>query len=220
MIMKGGALTSLSRPAQARENSAPRPQAVADAIPTMTIQGIRRPQVLHEKASMPEHLSPTDNIASFVGVSEGQKLDKVTSLHKPYYLKDEKNWTIGYGHNLGPNEPAPGTLWTERQSLDQLKKDMADAVDRVRRLVRVPLTQDQFDALTSLAFNTREDSFKNSRMLKNLNARDYTGAAREMLTFDHSGGVRLKGLTDRRRAEAIRFMGREAHRLPSERPEQ
>jgi len=218
--MKGGALTSLTRPAPAREILASRSQAVADAVPTMTIQGIRRPQVLHEKTSMPEHLSPTDNIASFVRVSEGQTLAEDTSLHKPYYLEDEKNWTIGYGHNLGPNKPAPEMFWSERQSLDQLKKDLTGAVDRVQRLVRVPLTQDQFDALTSLAFNTREDSFKNSRMLKNLNARDYTGAAREMLTFDHSGGVRLKGLTDRRRAEAIRFMGREAHRLPSERPEE
>jgi len=218
--MKGGAIRSpFTNPANAGELTRPEAPVVTGPIPEIAFQGIRRPPGPLARAYRPRDLSPTNGVADFVKISEGQKLTDDKTRHTPYYLKHEKNWTIGYGHNLGATEPPPGTLWTEQQAVDQLKKDMAGAADRVHRLVNVPLTQDQFDALTSLAFNTREESFKNSRMLRNLNAGNYLGAATEMLTFDHSGGVQLKGLTDRRRAEAIRFMGREVQRLPPSRPE-
>jgi lysozyme len=165
-----------------------------------------------EKNYHPRDVAPSDAIAKFVRDKEGG--ERRAGQHVPYIPKGDKFYTIGYGHNLGEAPPPAGTAWSERQALDQLKQDMSSAADRVRRLVNVPLTQAQFDALTSLAFNTTEESFKNSRMLRNLNAGDYLGAATEMLTFDHAGRVRLDGLTKRRRAEAETFMGRDAHLLP------
>lgn len=185
---------------------------IADPIPDIAITGIRRQLEPLEKNYRPRDVAPSDAIAKFVRDKEGS--EKRAGQHVPYIPKGDKFYTIGYGHNLGETPPPAGTVWSERQALDQLKQDMSSAADRVRRLVNVPLTQAQFDALTSLAFNTTEDSFKDSRMLRNLNAGDYLGAATEMLTFDHAGGARLDGLTKRRRAEAETFLGREAHLLP------
>lgn len=185
---------------------------VAGSIPEISIQGVRRQREPLERNYHPRDAAPSDAIAKFVKEKEGS--EKKLGQHVPYIPKGDKFYTIGYGHNLGEVPPPEGMMWSERQALDQLKQDMSSAADRVRRLVNVPLTQAQFDALTSLAFNTTEDSFKNSRMLRNLNAGDYLGAATEMLTFDHAGGVRLEGLTKRRRAEAETFLGREAYLLP------
>ncbi len=72
----------------------------------------------------------------------------------------------------------------------------------------VPLTQNQFDALTSFTYNTGEGAFSRSTLLKQLNAGNYNAVPGEMGKWVYGGGRRLQGLVNRRAAEAATWRGR------------
>ncbi len=76
----------------------------------------------------------------------------------------------------------------------------------VNRLVTVPLTQNQFDALISFVFNLGIGNFRTSTLLKKLNAGDYTGAAKEFPPWVRADGKQLPGLIKRRDAEKALFL--------------
>lgn len=75
--------------------------------------------------------------------------------------------TIGYGHVVLPNEHF--TTITEEEAEELLRKDIAIAEDAINRYVKVPLTQNRFDALVSFVFNVGVKAFKSSTLLKKLN---------------------------------------------------
>lgn len=75
--------------------------------------------------------------------------------------------TIGYGHVVLPNEHF--TTITEEEAEELLRKDIAIAEDAINRYVKVPLTQNRFDALVSFVFNVGVKAFKESTLLKKLN---------------------------------------------------
>ena len=75
--------------------------------------------------------------------------------------------TIGYGHVVLPNENF--TTITEEEAEELLRKDIAIAEDAINRYVKVPLTQNRFDALVSFVFNVGVKAFKSSTLLKKLN---------------------------------------------------
>jgi hypothetical protein len=79
----------------------------------------------------------------------------------------------------------------------------------VNRLVTVPLTQNQFDALVSFTYNLGEGALAESGLLRKLNAGDYAGAAPEFAKWVRAGGVILPGLVRRRAAEADLFVAAE-----------
>ncbi|KQD16250.1 lysozyme [Acinetobacter baumannii] len=70
----------------------------------------------------------------------------------------------------------------------------------------MPLTQNQFDALVSLAYNIGSGAFKGSTLLKLLNKGDYKGAADQFLVWNKAGGKVMKGLVRRREAERALFL--------------
>lgn len=113
--------------------------------------------------------------------------------------------TIGYGHKLGPLE----NYWTitEAEATRLLASDLSDAEAAVNRLVKVPLSQNQYDALVSFVFNVGPGAFGRSTMLKLLNAGDYTGAANQFPAWRKSGGVVMAGLVKRRANERAMFLG-------------
>ena len=108
--------------------------------------------------------------------------------------------TIGYGHT-GP-DVKPGQRITEAQAEQLLRQDMSKFEAAVKRQVKVPLTQGQFDALTSFTFNCGEGALKKSTLLKKLNAGDYAGAQAEFQKWNKGGGRVLPGLVKRRAEEA------------------
>lgn len=85
----------------------------------------------------------------------------------------------------------------------------------MQRLVKVPLTQGQFDALVSFAYNVGLDDNQNgkaeglgeSTLLRKLNAKDYAGAVEQFLRWNKNDGAVMHGLTKRRTAEQSRFLG-------------
>ncbi len=115
------------------------------------------------------------------------------------------NMTIGYGHLIQPGEKF-GTL-TQAEALEILRRDIAWAESVVNQLVRVPLTQSQFDALVSLVFNWGSANFRNSSHLAILNSGDYAGTAKRIREHPiTSRGERSQGLINRRNAEADLFL--------------
>jgi lysozyme len=114
-------------------------------------------------------------------------------------------WTIGYGHLILPKESFPNPL-TEKQAEDLLRKDLGNSEAGVTRLVKVKLSQQQFDALVSFTFNLGVGNLQSSTLLKKLNAGDYSGAADELLRWNKAGGKEVAGLTRRRAAERKLFL--------------
>jgi lysozyme len=110
-------------------------------------------------------------------------------------------WTIGWGHTKSVKE---GDTCTMAEAMEWLQDDVAEAVLMVCSLVKVTLSQNQFDALVSLVFNAGPDPLHKT-MGHKLNAGDYAGAHAEFTKWDHQGGVWIKGLDIRRDAEAARF---------------
>lgn len=111
-------------------------------------------------------------------------------------------WTIGYGTTSGVK---PGLIWTEAQAEAALRDDVVRFESAVLRLVRVPLNQNQFDALVSFTYNVGEGALAKSSVLRCVNAGDMAGAARAFALWNKAGGKVLPGLVERRAREAALF---------------
>jgi lysozyme len=111
-------------------------------------------------------------------------------------------WTIGYGHTAGVTA---GQTCTEEQADAWLCGDIAWAENEVNRLVKVTLTQPEFDALVDFVFNAGAGNFESSTMLKLLNAGQFSAAATQFDLWDHAGGQVVAGLLRRREAETNEF---------------
>jgi len=117
-------------------------------------------------------------------------------------------WTIGVGHTSAAGAPAVtrGLSITADQSDAILSRDLVIFENGVREAVKVPLNQNQFDALVSLAFNIGVGAFSKSTLVKKLNAGDYAGAADQFALWNKAGGKVLPGLTTRRLSEQKQFL--------------
>ncbi|QJP49628.1 lysozyme [Xylella fastidiosa subsp. multiplex] len=115
--------------------------------------------------------------------------------------------TIGYGET--GKHVVPGLRLANEQEADailraRLAKEFEPAV---RRYVRVPLKQQQFDALVSLSFNIGVGAFHRSTLLRKLNAGDVAGAAEQFHVWKWAGDSIQQGLIIRRAAERALFEG-------------
>jgi lysozyme len=139
-----------------------------------------------------------------VNVSE-RGLDLIRDFEKcrlKAYRDSGGTWTIGYGHTAGVRK---GDTITQAQADAFLKADAAATVHAVNGMVKVPVSQCQFDALVDFAFNCGANALMHSTLLKKLNAGDYDGAAAEFLRWDHDNGQQVAGLTKRRTADKTLF---------------
>ena len=136
----------------------------------------------------------SDNGLDLIKKHEGLRLEA--------YQDSVGVWTIGYGHTAGVKE---GDTCTEEEANAYLREDAKSAERCVNSCVAVPLTQNEFDALCSFAFNLGCTSLRNSTLLRKLNDSDFDGAAAEFQKWNHAGGKVLAGLTKRREDEAQLF---------------
>lgn len=114
--------------------------------------------------------------------------------------------TIGYGHT-GPDVKI-GDVWTEKKALEVLDVDLDRFERAVRRLVKVPLEQHEFDALVSFTFNVGEGNLAMSTLLKKINAGATLAEIQaQFRRWTRSKGVVLRGLVIRRDMEARMFAG-------------
>lgn len=117
-------------------------------------------------------------------------------------------WTIGYGWTQPVDgKPIRAGMTIKQETAERLLKTglVSYEID-VSRLVKVSLTQGQFDALVSFTYNLGARSLSTSTLLRKLNAGDYAGAADEFLRWNKAGGKVLNGLSRRREAERALFL--------------
>ena len=110
--------------------------------------------------------------------------------------------TIGYGHTSAAGAPqvADGMIITQADAEDILKRDIVKYEVAVMDLVKVKLTQNQFDVLVDFAYNAGVGNLKSSTMLKKINSGDLDAVPAELMKWTKGGGKVLPGLVRRRQA--------------------
>jgi lysozyme len=111
-------------------------------------------------------------------------------------------WTIGYGSTKDVKE---GDTLTQKEADNLLLHEMQEYEGYIKELIKVPLKQNQFDALVSWVFNLGPANLKASTMLKFLNAGDYHLIPSQIKRWNKANGKVLEGLIRRREAEALMF---------------
>ena len=115
------------------------------------------------------------------------------------YLCPANVWTIGYGRTKNVQE---GDRITKVQAERDLLEELEEFAEQVLNSVKVELTQNELDALTSWTYNLGVGNLNSSTLLKKLNAGDKNSVPSEMLRWNKAAGKVLAGLTRRREAEA------------------
>ena len=134
--------------------------------------------------------------SDFVKQFEGREL-KV-------YRCSANRLTIGYGHTKGVQE---GDEISPAEAEQLLVEDLTAISDDLNRLVNVGVTEGQYIALLSLAFNVGASAVKKSTLLFHLNHKRYDEAAEEFDKWIYAGGKVSEGLKRRRAAERALFEG-------------
>lgn len=131
------------------------------------------------------------------------------------YLCSAGKPTIGYGHT-GLVEAKPiitGVTKITQSTADALLlKDITVFENSILKLVKVPLTQGQFDALVSFCFNLGSETLQTSTLLKFLNQKKYNEVPAQILRFNKATVnrklVEIAGLTRRRKGETDLWLGK------------
>lgn len=145
-----------------------------------------------------KEIGPSGNLADFVANYE---------QFKPKAYQDSAGvWTVGYGTTRGVDQYSK---MNEAQAKQRLSKDLGEASSAVKRLVKVPLTQNEYDAIVSLVYNVGPSAFAKSKALKALNAGDRNTFMDEAFHhkkgFVRAGGKINEGLQRRRADERAMF---------------
>lgn len=123
---------------------------------------------------------------------------------------DYKQYSIGYGSgfNWDQNRPVQkGDVIDKETAKRWLLKEAEQEFDFVKRVVKVPITDNQLIALASFSYNLGQGALLKSTLLKLLNAGYNTNAvASEFDKWVYAGGVKIKGLVNRRAAEKQLFL--------------
>ena len=142
--------------------------------------------------------------------------DKGLSLIKQFegcslvpYLDSVGVATIGYGCTRYENgtKVSMADMPISQQRADELLRHLVvEFEDGVNKLVSVNISQNQFNALVSFAFNLGLNSLKNSTLLQRFNSGDTLDATCEFTRWRFANKKPLKGLLRRRLAEASLFL--------------
>lgn len=111
--------------------------------------------------------------------------------------------TIGWGSTEGVKM---GDIWTVAQAEEALRREVSKFEDGVSKAITFTPTQNQFDAMVSLAYNIGLGGFAGSTVLRKANAGDYQGAASAFNMWVKAQGQTLQGLVSRRAQEAALFL--------------
>jgi lysozyme len=145
----------------------------------------------------------TGKINNFTTSPTGIKLiTHYEGLRLEAYQDQVGVWTIGFGTTSGVYE---GMVISLDQATAFLQSDLKKFESDVKNMVKVSLTQNQFDALVSWTYNLGAGSLKSSSMLRALNEGKYTSVPSEMELWNRAGGQIVEGLVKRRHSEATLF---------------
>ncbi len=136
-------------------------------------------------------------------------IEKLEGFRPTAYRDSGNIWTIGFGTIRYPDgaKVKEGDTCTTEQAQTYLHHDLQWAVDAVSDMVKVPLTQNQFDALTSFVYNVGRTSFATSTLLRDVNNGAFLDAEEQFKRWNLVNGKPVVGLTNRRLLEAEMFHG-------------
>ncbi|WP_311782728.1 lysozyme [Pantoea sp. ACRSB] len=130
----------------------------------------------------------------FIGGKDGVE----GRVYDPY--KDVAGvWTVCDGHT--GNDIIKGKKYTDRECDRLLWNDLKPVKQTVDGLVKVPLNEYQRASLYSFTYNVGSGAFSKSTLLKKLNAGDQEGACEELRRWVYAGGMKFRGLMNRRDME-------------------
>lgn len=130
------------------------------------------------------------------------------------YQCEAGRWSIGYGSTEGIR---PGMVITKDTADRLFQHDVQRHAIGVEKLLKVPVSDDQFAAMVSLAFNIGLTNFASSTLLKRVNAGDLAGASNWFGPWNKVRNPETRqleisiGLVKRREAERQLFLGRVAN---------
>lgn len=110
-------------------------------------------------------------------------------------------WTIGYGHVIREAEQERLVQVDRSTARELLQQDVRVVEQAIARLIHVPLTQPQFDALVSFTFNLGAGALQRSSFRRKINRGEHEEVPRELMRWVWGGGRKLPGLVRRRAAE-------------------
>ena len=119
------------------------------------------------------------------------------------YLDSAGLQTIGYGHLILPHEKHSfknGITATHAEFL--LKQDVITAENAVTRLIKTPLTNNQFDSLVSFTFNVGAGALQRSTLRHKVNRGEHESVPAELIKWIYAGGRKIPGLIKRRILES------------------
>lgn len=136
--------------------------------------------------------------------------DEVPLKYRRVYmdtLADPNVLTVGLGITTY-DDPSleEGKVYSEDATWNMFRRYIIGYEQAVREAVRVPLNQNEFDALVSFVFNIGITAWRNSTLLRKLNSNARTLAANEFERWVYAGGQKLAGLENRRAAERELFV--------------
>lgn len=112
--------------------------------------------------------------------------------------------TIGFGTTGGVKL---GDKTTPIKALERALTDVNSFEHALKKCVKVPLHQYEYDAYISLSYNIGSSAFCNSTLVKLLNSGNYEEACKQILRWDKFQGKPLRGLTIRRQSEYKQCIG-------------
>ena len=121
-------------------------------------------------------------------------------------------WTIGRGHT--GSDVYPGLVWTLEQADAAFEEDLAKAAEKVYQNFTVDMTQGEFDATVSMAYNLKNFPPKSFKACLEGGVTDkgevmqrgsYGSALKQIPRNCRAGGVPMLGVYRRRLAEACVF---------------
>lgn len=208
-------------PTGAKDGQLPGSAADSPPQPVNTPEGKRLEDGRHNAAGEAEYATVTDlPPEALTPASQHQVSEKGIALIKQFegngldvYQDVAGLDTVGVGHLITDEEKASGRFAdgriTEEESTELLLEDLASIQKQVRGCVKQNLTQEQYDALVSMAFNIGGNAFCNSTLVKKLNAGNFVEVPNEMgrWTKANINGTLtpVQGLVNRRQAEARLF---------------
>lgn len=127
---------------------------------------------------------------------------QLTGVDDP--LLDGTPWTVGFGCT-GPNI-VEGTCWTRRRAHQSFEQRVDRLGAALQASLATEISQAQFDALISFAFNLGSGVLKpGSRLMTLINGRNFDGAAKFMRSHTKAAGQHYPGLVTRRDLEITLF---------------
>lgn len=108
-------------------------------------------------------------------------------------------WTVCAGHT--GSDIVKGKIYTESECHALLHNDLAKVAAQIDPYIKQPIPETTRAALYSFTYNVGSGAFRQSTLLKKINAGDTVGACNELRRWTFAGGKQWKGLMNRREIE-------------------